>query len=148
MFEEEKKINCNDQRDNQESMGNNMAQLLSLMEIEPFSIGQSQALDSEEPKAAANKRSSIPRSPENIVAPTFFKGPPSFPYEFTAKAKRKNAIKGVDFSQTDPVMHYMLQTAETHFMSKCVVSPSDWLGSMKVKGQNITSYLKNWPESK
>lgn len=70
-----------------------------------------------------------------------------YPYVFSKKDVRLRAAKaqGVDFSQTDPIMHYMLSNAETNFPPKRVHGPSDWLKTQKESGQDLAKYKRGGP---
>ena len=105
------------------SMEDQMAQLLGMMGLGTKPVGQAAAQSSNRGQAASNSSRSPASRPAKTSVPSATIKAPTYPYEFTPLAKRKLAVKGVDFSRTDPVMHYMLNTAEDNFMPKQVVTP-------------------------
>ena len=93
--------------------------------------------------AAKQRASSKKRLPVSKLPPAVIKV--AYPFEYTTLQKRQKAIEGVDFSSTDPVMHYMINSAEANFMSKMVFLPIDWLKTQKEYGQDIKAYQRGGP---
>ena len=60
--------------------------------------------------------------------------PQLYPFEYTTPENRKVAMQGVDFSQTDPVMDFLLGAAEIVYQSKRVLTANDWLQRQKENG--------------
>ena len=57
----------------------------------------------------------------------------TFPFCYTTEEKRLKAFDAanLNFSQTDPVLQYLISHAEDLFSPKMVFTPSDWLETRK-----------------